>query len=178
VWHGQKEGVKGHGRDVKLQTKAKGQHSMHLLGIADWLSHEIDFLGFFKREQPFRVQFFKFRVLLKHLQGAIESYHQINVHHYHRNVSLEAIWGRCYEDDFRPRSSKKIGVVLKINIMIPILQKLTSILHKERRLFAIFLGENIFKIVTSVPQKGSWIDRLIPWKGQKPVYTVKRMKTG
>jgi hypothetical protein len=53
--------------------------------------------------------------------------------------------------DFLPIYGEKNGVFSKTNVMIKVLQKSSSSLRKNINIFAKFFGENIFKIITSVP---------------------------
>jgi hypothetical protein len=46
---------------------------------------------------------------------------------------------------------QKMAVFSKANIMIIFLQKLAVVITKTGNIFAKFLGENILKIITSVP---------------------------
>jgi hypothetical protein len=64
-----------------------------------------------------------------------------------RNRLIRSGW--CYDHIFL--RFLPIGVFLKTNVMIQILQKLDSILNKQCKSFCQFYGENIFKIITSVP---------------------------
>jgi hypothetical protein len=70
-----------------------------------------------------------------------------------QNVAQIYFWGRYYDHNFLrflPIFGEKIGVFLKTNVMIKILQKNCSILNKPRHFLQIF-GENTFKSITSVP---------------------------
>jgi hypothetical protein len=53
--------------------------------------------------------------------------------------------------DFRQFSAKKLAFFSKTNVMITIFAKTSSILNQKRHFFANFFGENILKIITSVP---------------------------
>jgi hypothetical protein len=53
--------------------------------------------------------------------------------------------------DFRPFSAKNIAFFSKTNVMIIFLQKLEVAWAKNANIFAKFFGENIVKIITSVP---------------------------
>jgi hypothetical protein len=49
---------------------------------------------------------------------------------------------------------QKIGVFSKTNVMIKCFAKTSSTLSKNANIFAKFFGENILKIITSVPRNG------------------------
>jgi hypothetical protein len=53
--------------------------------------------------------------------------------------------------DFWRFSAKKLAFFSKTNVMITILHNLALISVKNAIFFAEFFGENIFKIITSVP---------------------------
>jgi hypothetical protein len=64
------------------------------------------------------------------------------------------IRGRCYDHYFRrflPIFCEKMAFVSKTNVMIIFFSKTSSSLSKNANIFAKFFGENIFKIITSVP---------------------------
>jgi hypothetical protein len=56
--------------------------------------------------------------------------------------------------DFYPFSAKKLAFFSNTNVMITILQKLALFCVKNANIFAKFFGENILKIITSVPGFG------------------------
>jgi hypothetical protein len=61
-------------------------------------------------------------------------------------------WGRCYDHNFLrffPIFGEKIGVFLKYQCYDQIILKF--VLSQKRQFFAKFFGENILKIITSVP---------------------------
>jgi hypothetical protein len=63
-------------------------------------------------------------------------------------------WGRCYDLNFLRFSTifgKKLAFFSKINVMIKILHNLALFWVKNVNFFAKFFGENILKIITSVP---------------------------
>jgi hypothetical protein len=71
-----------------------------------------------------------------------------------RRVLSSVTRGRCYDHDFLQFLTifgDKIGVFLKTNVMINFIQNLALFSVKKRQFFAKFFGENIFKIITSVP---------------------------
>jgi hypothetical protein len=71
--------------------------------------------------------------------------------------------GRCYDHKFLrffPIFVEKIGVFLKYQCYINFFQNLTLFWVKNA-IFAKIVGENIFKIITSVPGLGS--EPGIPW---------------
>jgi hypothetical protein len=53
--------------------------------------------------------------------------------------------------DFYPFWSKKLASFSKTNVMITIFAKTSFVLRQKRHFFANFFGENILKIITSVP---------------------------
>jgi hypothetical protein len=53
--------------------------------------------------------------------------------------------------DFRQFSAKKLAFFPKTNVMIKILHNLALFWVKNANFFAEFFGENISKIITSVP---------------------------
>jgi hypothetical protein len=53
--------------------------------------------------------------------------------------------------DFRRFSAKKLAFYSKTNVMIKILHNLALFGVKNANFFAEIFGENIFKIITSVP---------------------------
>jgi hypothetical protein len=55
--------------------------------------------------------------------------------------------------DFRQFSVKKLAFFSKTNVMINFFQKLALFRVKNAKLFVKFFGENIFKIITSVPDE-------------------------
>jgi hypothetical protein len=57
-----------------------------------------------------------------------------------------------------PIFCEKIGVFLKTNVMIKFLQKVAAVWAKNANIFAKFFGENILKIITSVPEWPDWIN--------------------
>jgi hypothetical protein len=62
----------------------------------------------------------------------------------------------CYDHNFLrvlPIFGEKIGVFSKSNVMITIFHKTKSSLSKKRHFSAKFFGENIFKIIISVPAR-------------------------
>jgi hypothetical protein len=62
--------------------------------------------------------------------------------------------GRCYEHNFLRFSTifgKKLAFFSKTNVMIKILHDLALFWVKNANIYAKFFGENIFKIITSVP---------------------------
>jgi hypothetical protein len=65
---------------------------------------------------------------------------------------------RCNVHNFRrflPIFGEKIGFFSKTNVMIKIFAKTGSILSKKGQFYCHKNGENIFKIPTSVPGRGS-----------------------
>jgi hypothetical protein len=61
-------------------------------------------------------------------------------------------WGRCYDHNFRQFSAKEFAFFfLKNNVMIKLLHHLALFRVKNAIICQLFLGENIFKIITSVP---------------------------
>jgi hypothetical protein len=62
-----------------------------------------------------------------------------------------AIRGRWYDHNFLPFSAKKWAFFSKTNVMIKVLHNLALFWVKNANFFAEFLGENIWKIITSVP---------------------------
>jgi hypothetical protein len=65
-----------------------------------------------------------------------------------------AFWGRCYDHNFLqffPIFGKKLAFFLNTNIMIKLFQNFALFSVKNENFFAKFFGENIFKIITSVP---------------------------
>jgi hypothetical protein len=63
-------------------------------------------------------------------------------------------WGRCYDNNFQrvsPIFGENLAFFLKTNVLIIFLHKLAVLWVKYANLFAEFFGENIFKIITSVP---------------------------
>jgi hypothetical protein len=68
-------------------------------------------------------------------------------------------WGyetrdRCFDHNFRDFwqfSAKKLAFLSKTNVMIKILHNLALFWVKNANFFADFFGENILKIITSVP---------------------------
>jgi hypothetical protein len=70
----------------------------------------------------------------------------------HFFVTGRAARGRCYDHNFLQFLAKKIGVFFsKTNVRIKFLQKVAAVSAKNANIFAKKLGENIFKIITSVP---------------------------
>jgi hypothetical protein len=69
--------------------------------------------------------------------------------------SANNIWGRCYDHNFlrfSPIFGEKIGVFLKkLMLWSHFWKKLAVVWTKNAHIFAKFFGENIFKIITSVP---------------------------
>jgi hypothetical protein len=61
------------------------------------------------------------------------------------------LWGRCYDHNFLRFSAKKLAFFSKTNAMIKILHNLALFWVKNANFFAEFFGENILKIITSVP---------------------------
>jgi hypothetical protein len=65
--------------------------------------------------------------------------------------------GRCYDHNFRCDfwrfSAKKLAFFSKTNVMIKILHNLALFWVKNTISFAEFFGENILKIITSVPDE-------------------------
>jgi hypothetical protein len=64
------------------------------------------------------------------------------------------IWGRCYDHNFLRFLTifgEKVAFFSKTNVMINILHKLALFWVKNANFFAEFFGENILKIITSVP---------------------------
>jgi hypothetical protein len=62
--------------------------------------------------------------------------------------------GRCYDHnfcDFQQFSAKKLAFLSKTNVMIKILHNLPLFWVKNANFFTKFFGENILKIITSVP---------------------------
>jgi hypothetical protein len=55
--------------------------------------------------------------------------------------------------DFCQFSAKKLAFFLKTNVLIKFLQKSSSSLSKNANIFAKFFGDNIFKIITPVPDQ-------------------------
>jgi hypothetical protein len=53
--------------------------------------------------------------------------------------------------DFYQFSAKKLAFFLKTNVTITIFAKTSFVLSQNAIIFAKFFGENIFKIITSVP---------------------------
>jgi hypothetical protein len=69
-------------------------------------------------------------------------------------VSGHKTRGRCYDHNFlrfSPIFGETIGVFIKNRWMIKFLQKLAVVKEKNANFFAKCFGENIFKILTSVP---------------------------
>jgi hypothetical protein len=64
--------------------------------------------------------------------------------------------------DFCLFSAKKLAFFSKTNVMITIFPKTISSLSKKRQFFAAkFFGENILKIITSVPGDGkNWFPKI------------------
>jgi hypothetical protein len=61
--------------------------------------------------------------------------------------------GRCYDHNFLrffPIFGEKIGIFSKTNVMITILHNL-ALFGVKNAIFTEFFGENILKIITSVP---------------------------
>jgi hypothetical protein len=58
--------------------------------------------------------------------------------------------------DFRQFSAKKLAFFSKTNVVIKILHNFALFGVKNANFFAEFFGENIFKIITSVPD-GTYI---------------------
>jgi hypothetical protein len=56
--------------------------------------------------------------------------------------------------DFSQFSAKKMAFFLNANVMINFFQNLALARVKNAKCFAIFFGENILKIITSVPGAG------------------------
>jgi hypothetical protein len=59
--------------------------------------------------------------------------------------------GQCYDHNFLRFSAKILSFFSKTNVMIKILHNLALFRVKNANFFAEFFGENIFKIITSVP---------------------------
>jgi hypothetical protein len=53
--------------------------------------------------------------------------------------------------NFYPFSAKKLAFFSKTNVMITIFAKTSFVLRQNANIFAKFFGENILKIITSVP---------------------------
>jgi hypothetical protein len=53
--------------------------------------------------------------------------------------------------DFPPIFGEKIGVYLKYQCYDQLFSKISFVWSQKRQFFEIFFGENIFKIITSVP---------------------------
>jgi hypothetical protein len=71
-----------------------------------------------------------------------------------RQIGLEKIWGLFYDHNFRrflPIFGEKISAFLKNQCYGQFRQKLAVVWVKKSNIFAKFLGENTFKIITSVP---------------------------
>jgi hypothetical protein len=69
-------------------------------------------------------------------------------------TATTAIWGRCYDHNFLrflPIFAKKLAFFSKTNVMIKFLHNLALFRVKNANFFAEFFGENILKIITSVP---------------------------
>jgi hypothetical protein len=67
---------------------------------------------------------------------------------------MSRTWGRCYDHNFLrffPIFSEIIGVFLKYQCYYQPFQNLALFWVKNANFFAIFFGENILKIITSVP---------------------------
>jgi hypothetical protein len=64
--------------------------------------------------------------------------------------------------DFRQFSAKKLAFFSKINVMIQILHNLPLFWVKSANFFSELFGENILKILTSVPESESEKSRILP----------------
>jgi hypothetical protein len=71
-----------------------------------------------------------------------------------KSAKVRPIWGRCYDHNFLRFFlifSEKIGVFLKYQCYDQFFQNLALFWVKNANFFAKFFGENILKIITSVP---------------------------
>jgi hypothetical protein len=62
--------------------------------------------------------------------------------------------GRCDDHNFLrflQIFGEKIGVFSKTNVMIKIFAQFSFVMSQKRQFFRSFFGENILKIITSVP---------------------------
>jgi hypothetical protein len=68
--------------------------------------------------------------------------------------------------DFSQFLAKKLAFFLNANVMINFFQNLALFWVKNANFFANIFGENIFKIITSVPDLGKFsaIERLLLWR--------------
>jgi hypothetical protein len=78
--------------------------------------------------------------------------------------------GRCYDHNFGQFSAKKMAFFSKTNVMIKFLHKLALFWVKNANYFAMFFGEYISKIITSVPNYV--VCEKIAQNGAQPIFVA------